>query len=1008
MTTDINFGGINLSAPESANTDGLLSISHNLLYEDGALRPIPTGEKVGEVKYNARHIYVHDNGFRHYIAFIGNDKPYKVVAYNEKFEEINELDGEYSFPEGIVAVGNTLIISSNDKMYYFLWKASEGKYVFLGNEVPRVKMVFGLQGELLAKGYKATHINFEGGQKAQSTFKIIKIVKGSGTKEWQKVDGLSLKKGTNYAFYATTDTRTQVCLKGTNSAGKEVQFMDAFLRGILYRRTWVCDDDYTDIYMLTVCTYNIYIEEGSELTVDMTIKLEESSYTKAMAIMNSYVSNYAIEKNRFIYPFFVRYAVKMYSGDYLYISPPVLMIPNSGYAPMTTYAQNKAADEIFAYAFVADLQYAIKESISDDWKDIISGVDIFVSQQLYPYNQGQEYNEGLEDLFTYDVYDYANSIDTVTGKSKGFLKANFGNTSTTRGKYVATDLAKSILDNTSLTKFLVFKTAPVENIEEKICNTGSFYHLKTIEFADLKKTEIETSGSYRSYKMIDVNPAEGTLTNLVTRRALTDDVLSNRTVVSGKLHAYNNRLHVYDAVVKLPTPVPMQEQVAFLSNSASDDIIRSVRVYMHTEEGDKCVAYEGNSESAFDCVVNNDGLCWFFYPDNQAYQVDIYYSMNLPSVQKYHKLTLQLKQHDLLNGAYWYSGAMSGLNVFVSNEDKDSYTPPTVVDTISKPHTVYVSEVDNPFVFSSKSAVSIGCSEIYKLSSAAKALSSGQFGQFPLYAFCDNGVWAMETSTEGVYIARQPITRDVCNNINSVTQIDGGVVFATANGVMCLQGSEVVCLSNALTERSMEALKLPNVDHIISKNVTCGVDVLADHIDFNSFIRSCYFAYDYTNKRLILTEPAVLHGYVYSFGSGCWGTINIGKTELPINSYPDVYFIGRDGKSVYNASVRSFEGEIGCYAITRPFGMGVEGYKTINELAVRGVFAKGNVKVLLYGSNDGRAWHIVSSSKSNKLQGYSGSPYKRFVLALMGELEYGDYISGHSVDYMVRLTNKMR
>ena len=88
--------------------------------------------------------------------------------------------------------------------------------------------------------------------------------------------------------------------------------------------------------------------------------------------------------------------------------------------------------------------------------------------------------------------------------------------------------------------------------------------------------------------------------------------------------------------------------------------------------------------------------------------------------------------------------------------------------------------------------------------------------------------------------------------------------------------------------------------------------------------------------------------------------------------------------------------------------LGSNAYKTINELAVRGAFDRGDVRLLLYGSNDGRRWHIVSSSKTYKLQGYSGSPYKKYVLVMMAELEYADYISSQTVDYMNRLTDKLR
>ncbi len=958
--------------------------------------------------------------------------------------------------------------------------------------MPRVRLAFGLQGELLAKGYKATHINFESGDHTQETFKIVGIYQAKNT--WTKT-GLSFKKGTNYAFYGTTDSMFkkigQFEFRGKNSSGKTTYFKSMYLFGILFRSTWIADGDYTDIEYkcgTTSSDYNMYIEEGKNIPVEYTITVNEDNYTKVMAIMNGYVDDNVISKNRFIYPFFVRYALRMYSGDYLYTSTPILMIPNSGYAPLVTYKQNKAADEIFAYAFVADLQYSVIESLPEDWKDLISGVDIFVSQQMYCYRQGQEYDAGKEDLFTYAAYDATGTtkVDSVTGTSYGYMNlSQFGVNDPTGGRYEKVDLAKTLLDSTSLSFFDVVKPVPKTDIEERICNEGSFYLFKSLDFDDIKEASGEASPekngnyTYNTREMKTLEATEGTLSNLVTRRTLTDDILSNRTIMSGLMHAYNNRLHIHSANVKLGDPVPPQEQVGFLSckyDSSIKDLtkiasLRSVYVYLHTDDGDKIVGYhDDDASSVFGRIIDHDGVCWFFYPDNQAYKAEFIFKPDgivtdttasksetetttdddiITDIETeggtvepdggttdtedgtttggdtdtstttqnttYKKVTITLKQHEVLNGSYWYAGSMSGLSLFegMVAEDIDKDQEPVDDEIVSKPHTIYVSEVNNPFVFYSKNTVNIGCSSIYKLSSAAKALSSGQFGQYPLYAFCDNGVWAMETSTEGVYVARQPITRDVCNNKENITQVDAGVVFSTDKGLMYLCGSDVTCLSDAIFGRNADALKLPRLE-IIGKNVSCGTDVLmldGNIIDFANFLLGSRVAYDYSNNRLIVHSEGVFFGYVYSFTSGSWGTIETTLLHTPINSYPDALFLGHDedGNScIYNLSKRGFDGKQGCFAITRPFSISTDTFKTINELAVRGAFEKGSVRLLLYGSNDGRKWHIVSSSKTNKLQGYSGSPYKRFVLAVMLDLEYADYIWGQTVDFMERMNDKLR
>ena len=114
---------------------------------------------------------------------------------------------------------------------------------------------------------------------------------------------------------------------------------------------------------------------------------------------------------------------------------------------------------------------------------------------------------------------------------------------------------------------------------------------------------------------------------------------------------------------------------------------------------------------------------------------------------------------------------------------------------IDLPNKIYTSEINNPFHFPVLGINTIGTGTILGISSAVKALSEGQFGQFPLYAFTSEGVWALEVSNTGSYSARQPVTREVCINTNSITQIDNAVLFATNRGIMLISGSTAQCIS---------------------------------------------------------------------------------------------------------------------------------------------------------------------------------------------------------------------
>ena len=176
---------------------------------------------------------------------------------------------------------------------------------------------------------------------------------------------------------------------------------------------------------------------------------------------------------------------------------------------------------------------------------------------------------------------------------------------------------------------------------------------------------------------------------------------------------------------------------------------------------------------------------FLFYPNINAYKAVIVAYDYLPSYYE-----VPLEQHKFLNGAFYFGGwdnpAQGG---YVSSAS------PTEQRIIDLPNKIYTSEVNNPFHFPVLGINTIGTGTILGISSAVKALSEGQFGQFPLYAFTTEGVWALEVSNTGTYTARQPVTREVCINSDSITQIDSAVLFATNRGIMLISGSTVQCIS---------------------------------------------------------------------------------------------------------------------------------------------------------------------------------------------------------------------
>lgn len=82
--------------------------------------------------------------------------------------------------------------------------------------------------------------------------------------------------------------------------------------------------------------------------------------------------------------------------------------------------------------------------------------------------------------------------------------------------------------------------------------------------------------------------------------------------------------------------------------------------------------------------------------------------------------------------------------------------------------------------------------------------------------------------------------------------------------------------------------------------------------------------------------------------------------------------------------------------------------KTIDTLIQRGNFRSGHVKTALYGSRDLFNWHLVSSSVTHRILNRRGTPYKYFRIAVVCGLEAGESVSGCSVSFTPRLTNRLR
>lgn len=328
---------------------------------------------------------------------------------------------------------------------------------------------------------------------------------------------------------------------------------------------------------------------------------------------------------------------------------------------------------------------------------------------------------------------------------------------------------------------------------------------------------------------------------------------------------------------------------------------------------------------------------------------------------------------------------------------------------------VKVSEAENPLIFPAKNSVQVGSSIINALAANTRPISEGQFGDAPLYAFTDEGVWVLMLGEEGTYIARQPANRDICSNPKGILQIDDAVLFPTERGIMMLRGRESESITDVLDDYPFDFLSIYSHS---TKDKTYPNKLLAlgnipesdvKYVRFRKYLEEAGMIYDYYDSRIIVFNPNYTYAYVYSLKSNMWGTMH-NVFNKRVNIYPESYAIDKEGK-ILDVYVKEPTENVPFFLCSRPLTLGQDAYKTMFDCITRGYFSSiqaGKCGMVLFGSNDLVNWYYVGSSINMYLRNLVGSPYKYFRLAFMGNLAPKESISALSTEFQSRLQNKLR
>lgn len=728
--------------------------------------------------------------------------------------------------------------------------------------------------------------------------------------------------------------------------------------------------------------------------------LTQKIYAQLLLAVNDKV----ISEGLFYQPFFIRFAYRLFDGSYNWHSAPILMLPTATPPHIVLdniNLSNKTVDSRLDVPFFK-LQYRILSEVTADllkWKDIVSAIDVFVSAPIYTFDQSKDL-QGIPYMSNYSFYAASpkvikNERDNRPQRgSRGDDDPSTSINSDTEfllGHYAANFIDDHFIDQTisaaKITAEYCWCIDWHEQFLEKITSVHDFYKIAELPLGDMTSTDNFTALPLTSS---DFN-------NLLTRPTLPDDYRSHCRLLPSLLHSYNARINLAGLSIIPAEPFPLRMATEY-THTASP-IKPTITVWTRINGTSCCVVHNPDPQTRADDFFNFESNFprYLFYPDPEAYKMEIKLGNK--------KYTLSLKPHDYLNGAYYFNGLYPSPEPSTDTSTAPILTSPPI-PILNK---IYTSEINNPFYFPVLGINSVGAGEICGLSSAAKALSQGQFGQFPLYAFTSEGVWALEVSATGTFSARQPITRDVCINPDGITQLDSEVLFPTDRGVMLLSGSQAQCISDTInSDFPFDCLTLPQFDKL---HAMLGSEHDADSclptLPLSEFIKHCMMIYDYVHQRILAYAPGVSYAYVFSLKSKMWGMTHSNLVSH-LNSYPDALAITTDG-NIVNFSNEDPAAPVKALYITRPLKLNsVNIYKTIDRIIQRGNFAKGHVRSVLYGSRDLINWHLVWSSKDHSLQGFRGTPYKFFRIGGIASLAPRESIYGASVEFSPRLTNQQR
>ncbi len=751
-------------------------------------------------------------------------------------------------------------------------------------------------------------------------------------------------------------------------------------------------------------TYDAHVENiitSTEFNVRVNTELKNSIEYNAIGYISESMARLN-KKGCFLDRILVRFGLRMFDGSYIYISPTyyiqndaaitsshinpydnksyskVMSIANNlGYWALKTESGNTAGEAtkwLFSAIGFKPIFNFYDINLSA-WKDLIVGIDVFSTVSILN-NQ----------LLNYSSVEYQGTATNESGTTDSFYE---------------------------------YSPKSIHKINEDIVDANKFYKIAEYDLEGKLVFRCEDTGD----------------SSVSLEKVLEDDQMSTFGIAANVSYMYNSRLHLGD----ITTYYKRVNDDLFLSplqSSQSDTstyVTGTVSVYLNTDRG---VVILKQTASIPDKISP-----YVMYPDNRAYKMVICrngkrfeyalnknkYSNIASAVIYAHYVTYSEPDWNYSEERFndylpinsiptkdstgtelsWIYYRIIPFDVSTWSDGTDDIVEQNI--SVYRPNVLKVSELNNPFVFPSKTTYQPSTRKVIGMCSNTTALSQGQFGEHPLYVFCEDGIYAMTVGTDVVYATSKPMNRLVLNNSNSLRGLDQAVVFSTEQGIMLMSGTEVDNISGVINGYLPSSVDSSPIIPKIMK--VAGLDTCISTSEFKDYCVNSEIGFNYREREIIISNPSYPYSYVYSMNTKTWSKMSI-KIATYINAYPDILAMVSDSvTSIYNID-NNHRSVSKIAVVTRPIKMGTTTLKRILQSAMRAVIKRSlsdlylrgepvkfrgddltifsDVGFYVLGSNDAEHYILIAGkekmvdirdliTKMNK-----SKPYKYFMFCLVG------------------------